>query len=374
MDKSVVEYLEKIYFDTLSPASYSGIDKLYKYVKTQGIHNIPRRQIREWLESQEVYTLYKPLNRKFRRNKIITGGIDQMWELDLAFMTELKKYNKNYTYFLLVIDAFSRFAWTRPLKTKSSREVSIAFEDILKQGRRCFSARTDKGTEFTGPAMQNVFNVNHIKHFTTQNEVKAAIAERCIRTVKAILYKYFSHNQTYNWIDVLPQITSRYNNSFHRTIKMTPVQVNADNEVALWEYMYGPKKLDMKLFKDPVKFKLEIGDYVRISHTRYVFTREYHERFTVEIFIVIDRVLRSGIPIYKLKDFANENIKGTFYEQELQRVRVDSNTTYRIDKILATRGRGTRKQVLIRWTGYGPQFDSWIPHSHVIRYKKHRMR
>ena len=66
-----------------------------------------------------------------------------------------------------------------------------------------------------------------------------------------------------------------------------------------------------------------VGDRVRISHLRKIFTREYDEKWSGEIFVVSERRLRGGLPIYRLKDYLEDEIKGTFYQAELQKVTCD---------------------------------------------------
>lgn len=81
-------------------------------------------------------------------------------------------------------------------------------------------------------------------------------------------------------------------------------------------------------------YKFKINDKVRITHLRRLFQREYDQKWTGEIFRVSSRFRSQGIPVYKLKDFADESIYGTFYAQELQKVNKDDNSIWKIDKIL----------------------------------------
>ncbi len=67
MDEAVRKYLDTLYHDVKHPAAYSGVDKLYRAVKTEGLHRIPRSQIKKWLQSQENYTIQKQMRHKFKR-------------------------------------------------------------------------------------------------------------------------------------------------------------------------------------------------------------------------------------------------------------------------------------------------------------------
>jgi len=87
------------------------------------------------LKSQDTYTLHKPIRRNFKRNATVVYGIDDQWQADLVDMQAWRKENRGYGYLLTCIDIFSKFAWARPLKTKSGDEVAEAFRSIF-QGRR----------------------------------------------------------------------------------------------------------------------------------------------------------------------------------------------------------------------------------------------
>jgi hypothetical protein len=88
--------------------------------------------------------------------------------------------------------------------------------------------------------------------------------------------------------------------------------------------MYWPKNVSSesksKTIRKPFRFK--VGDKVRITYIRNIFTREYDEKWNGEIFKVTQRIMRGGLLIYRLKDFRDEEINGTFYQSELQKVDV----------------------------------------------------
>jgi hypothetical protein len=121
-------------------------------------------------------------------------------------------------------------------------------------------------------------------------------------------------------VDHLQDFASNYNATYHSTIGMPPDKVTKAKEVNLWWRMYWPKKIPFvskpKKVRKPFKFK--VGDHVQISHLRNVFSREYDEKWSREIFVISERRIRGGLPIYRLKDYLNEEINGTFYKPELQ--------------------------------------------------------
>ena len=53
------------------------------------------------------------------------------------------------------------------------------------------------------------------------------------------MYKYFTAKNTLTYVDILPQLVSSYNNTYHRSIKMKPRQVTKANEAKVWNTLYG---------------------------------------------------------------------------------------------------------------------------------------
>ena len=107
------DYLKKIYYDPTSPASFSGPDKLYVYVKKDG-----KYKIKKWLQQQEPYSMQRPLRKPSNRTHIVVAGIDDQWSADLMDMIKFSKYNDVFAYVLVVIDVFSKYLWLRKLRQK----------------------------------------------------------------------------------------------------------------------------------------------------------------------------------------------------------------------------------------------------------------
>ena len=93
--------------------------------------------------------MHKPLKRKFQRRQVLVNEIDDVWAADLVEMQEWKNVNKGYRYILNVIDCFSKFAWSVPLKDKKGETVSDAFKYIVKiSNRKPSYIWVDEGKEF----------------------------------------------------------------------------------------------------------------------------------------------------------------------------------------------------------------------------------
>ena len=103
--------------------------------------------------------------------------------------------------------------------------------------------------------------------YSTQNEGKSVIGERFIRTLKNKIYKYMTSISKYVYIDKLDDIVNKYNNTYHSTIKMKPIDVKSNT------YIDSSKEINNK---EP---KFKIGDIVRISKYKYIFAKRLHSKF-----------------------------------------------------------------------------------------------
>ena len=113
-------YLSSIYFDSNNPASFSGPEKLYQYVKAQGKYNIGRHRIRKWLQDQESYSLTRGARRRFIRSRVIVEGVDSQWDIDLMDMVNLQKHNEGVKYILIVLMSFLVFFMLNPLRVNEA--------------------------------------------------------------------------------------------------------------------------------------------------------------------------------------------------------------------------------------------------------------
>ena len=106
------------------------------------------------------------------------------------------------------------------------------------------------------------------------------------------------------------------------------------------------------------KPKFKVGDTVRVSKVKGTFRKGYLANWSEEIFVV-DNVKRTTPPTYGLRDLYSEQLEGSFYEEELQKIS-KTDDLWKIEKVLKTRYRNKKKQVLVRWRGFPEKFDLWI--------------
>lgn len=131
-----------------------------------------------------VDEIHRSARKNFERRSVIIRGFDDLWQADLAEFIPYSKYNDGHKYILLVIDCYSKFLWTRPLKSKNGVEVTTAMTSILKAGRKPKNLQTDEGKEFYNKYFTEVMINNGVNHYSTYSVKKASIVERVIRTFK----------------------------------------------------------------------------------------------------------------------------------------------------------------------------------------------
>ena len=124
---------------------------------------------------------------------------------------------------------FSKKAWSLPLKSKSGRDVTRAFEQILDD-QPCNMVQSDKGTEFINSTFQSMLSRPGIKFYTSENEdIKAAVVERFYRTLKEKCIAILPQ-KTLADTSIFYRISYAYNHCSHRSIGTDPASVTADNE------------------------------------------------------------------------------------------------------------------------------------------------
>ena len=309
-------------------------------------------------------TISKELHRravkKFRRSKVISDGIDDIWSADLVDMQEFKDDNFGYRYLLTVIDVFSRFAWAIPLKTKTASEVRDQFDVLfdLNDKRAPRKLWTDQGTEFYNKDMDKLLKLWNVKLYSTYGEHKASLVERFNRTLKTLMWKKFTAKSTHNWVDLLDRLVTKYNHTIHSSLfGLTPEkahELKGKKEDRLWEKQYSDA---VEKSADNREHKFNIGDWVRTSRVKGIFEKGYTANWTAEMFRIIEIVL-SDPTRYKLQDYYGKSIEGSFYDQELQKVKYQD--LWLVDKVLGERKVKGKKQIHVSYVGMPAKYNEWI--------------
>ena len=166
--------------------------------------------------------------------------------------------------------------------------------------------------------------------YSTYNEGKSVVAERFIKTRKNKIYKHMTYIGKNVYLDALIDIVDEYNNTFHRTIKMKPIDIGDDSFA---EYTEESNE------NDP---KFKVGDHVWISKYKNIFGKGYTQNWSEEVFAV-----------NKVQNTVPWVVKGSFCEKELQKT---DQKEFRIEKVMKRKGN----KLYVKWKGYNNSFNSWI--------------
>ena len=180
-------------------------------------------------------------------------------------MQLISKYSKGIRYLLCTIDLFSKYAWIVPLKDKKVFSIVNAFQKIIDNSKRKPNKIwVDQGSEFYNSQFKKVLKENHIEKYTTYNEGKSVVAEKFIKTLKNKIYKHMT--AVLKDFDVLDVIVDEYDNTFHKTIKIKPINIKFDS--------YSVYNVESNE-KDP---KFKVGDHARISNFSNYFCQSIYSK------------------------------------------------------------------------------------------------
>ena len=147
--------------------------------------------------------------------------------------------------------------------------------------------------------------------YSIHSEGKSVVTERFNRKLKTKIYKYMTSVSKNMYINKLDDIVGEYNSTYHRTIKMQPVDVKYNTYIDSME-LRSKKEVNNK------DSKFKVGNHVRISKYKNIFAKGYTRNWSEEVFVVSK--IKHTVPwTYAINDLNGEEIIGTFYEEVLQK-------------------------------------------------------
>ena len=194
--------------------------------------------------------------------------------------------------------------------------------------------------------MKSWLEKNDIEMYSIHNEGKSVVAERFIRTLKNKIYKHITSLSANVCIDKLDDIVNEYNNTYHRRIKMKPMDVKSNTYIN-----FGKEVND----KDP---RFKVDDLVRISKYKNIFAKCYTPNRSEKVFVITK--VKSTVPwTFIINDLNGEEIIGTFYGKELQKT---NKKELRTEKVTNKKGN----KLYVKWKAYDNSFNSWIDKKDLI--------
>ena len=277
------------------------------------------------IEVEDREQLFAYNKKKYKRLRVEINRPNEQWQIDLMDMSSLSRYNSGFRYVLIVIDVYSRYVWTRKLKTKNSIDVLKKFESVIDDENVLPSTiHSDKGGEFSA-IKKKCLNGSYgkiVKYRSSENyEMKSVIVERFIRTLRMmisnVLYGLYGKFEA-RYTNVLDKIVQKYNESGHSSLDS-----NSPKDI------YREKVKISRVFKYKKYFQfypfykkgmiLKEGQKVRVAQLKSRFQKESTFKWSKEIFRV-DKVRLTDPVTYVICDENNDVLSGVFYREELLKI------------------------------------------------------
>ena len=243
----------------------------------------------------EIYS--KPPKRYYVTNKTDVYHIDDIWSLDIL---DLKDYgpekNRGYRYVLVIIDNFSKFGWTVPLRNKNAQTIKDSIENtLISSKRRPNLIESDRGKEFYNNIFQDFLNKNNIKIYSRNSSFGSVFAERFNRTTRNLLKKIVFEQGDAKWIDVLPTITNQNINRIHSSTKLTPIQASVKkNEGFVYRNLLEKRK--------KINPKFQVDDLIRTADLKKTFSKVDMTNWSYKLYKITE-IINDTIPSYRLDNF-----------------------------------------------------------------------
>ena len=142
----------------------------------------------------------KPPKKNYATNKTNVYHIDDIWSLDILDLTDYgPENNKGYRYVLVILDYFSKYGFTTPLKNKNAQTMKDSFESIIKSSKRSPNLlEGDRDRGFYNKIFQDFLKKDNIKLYSRNSSYGAVFAERFNRTIRVLLKRSFSNKVMQN--------------------------------------------------------------------------------------------------------------------------------------------------------------------------------
>ena len=274
-----------------------------------------RAEVEDYSAKKDSHSKFKAAIRNHPELRVHASRINHIWCMDLAIMDKIARVNDKIKYLLVCVDVFSRVVRVEPMKNKFANETLRVFKQMTSNWKTVpEKIWTDEGTEFAG-VFKRECDSHDIEIYHTSNDTKAALAERAIRSLKRLIYRWMEESKTDRYVDKLQRFVDVLNARPNRSLggKAPRDMTNAD-------YLRVHYGRATEPIKKPSKSTLHVGCLVRMSKPTASFHKRYKRQFTNNVFIIYKTVTHSPIKTYALMDMTGEKVDGKFYDQELSKV------------------------------------------------------
>ena len=249
-------------------------------------YEITYKQVKEFMQNQEVNQMYKKQKKPKNYFPIVAKEVNEIWQIDLMDISKFAKENKNFNFFLVGVDVFSRFAVAVPIKEKTISNIISAFKEIIHVMNGTPNIiNCDNGSEWISGPFKKLMQDNHIeiRYVPKNDHHKLGVVDRWIRTFREKISKFMDIHNTLKFIDDFKYIVDDYNDSYHSTIKKAPREVEAKdkNVTELINRKYN------KALKNETKFN--VSDKVRYIKNKTSFEKGSTSKWSKTVHHIVSR-------------------------------------------------------------------------------------
>jgi len=274
-----MDQLENLWNEYNNPA----YEKLRQIVRHKNL-KYTTKQLKDFINSKSTLELHtvKPQKRQYEVPFVAPQSCFD-WQVDLLDMQKFSKTNKGFKWIMVFIDIFDRKVYIKPLKNKTANETATGLKYVLEK-HKCIPKRltSDDGSEWKANFQKTLDEFDIYHRITNVGDHRLlGVIDRFSKTIKNIIYRYFTENDTTNWIDKLDNIVKAYNDTPHQGLcGMTPLEAE--------DYWMSTRECHTKKLKKVKKYDFKIGDNVRKRLKKTVFERGYARHWTKETFSITD--------------------------------------------------------------------------------------
>ena len=312
------EILRKLYYDPKT--GYVGIDGLYRKAKLIDNH-ITMGYVKKWMDRQESRQINKQELPNKKDTLPIFSSQGDSYQIDLTFFPKYKKQNKGYLIMMTCVNVNNRLGYIYKAKTKNTEDIIHMLNQFYKDTNNTIRTITsDNGSEFISKKVQEWFDKNNIIHYLADpgDHYKMGKIERFNRTIKQRLENHFIATESIIWYDVIDDIADNYNNTYHRMIFMSPIEMSQNEDYEKNYIQYNQQKIDDKMFH-----RYLVNGLVRILNTKKLFDKS--GRFWSDDLYDIVEYTDGGRYILR-KEGSDRPLKKRFRIDEIQVVTRPENT------------------------------------------------
>lgn len=268
--------------------NYPSAVRFYQILKENGITNQSHSQVRAFVDQQAISQVHKPVRQLTSKERAITASvINETFQIDLLDYYRYFRTNKGFHFLFVAVDVFTRKAYVQPCKSKKPEDTVKAFKEIVK-GNKPMGIYHDNGKEWLGAFKKFVDSEGIISMSNQINDHNAlGIVDRFSRTIKEMIEKYMTANNTTSYVSQLQKMVKIYNETPQGGIANIPpaeVEGNRENTLIVSNLNKDKQIANKKVAKKV--YTIKVNDKVRIMNEKTIFNKGYSITYSKDVFVV----------------------------------------------------------------------------------------